>query len=102
MIKLLEHELAIVKKILTKHVPKCEVRAFGSRVNGNPREYSDLDLAIMSKEELSLNKLLDIRDSFVESTLPFRVDIIDWNRTSSEFRNTIEQNYQILQPERAD
>ena len=36
--------LDTVRTILRRHVPEYEVRAFGSRVHGRPRKFSDLDL----------------------------------------------------------
>lgn len=41
-----EEELRIVDAILTEHVPDAAVWAFGSRVTGRARPYSDLDLVI--------------------------------------------------------
>ena len=40
-------ELEIILQLLCRHVPGREVRAFGSRVGGVPKTFSDLDLVIM-------------------------------------------------------
>ena len=42
-------DLETVRCILRDHVPDCEVLAFGSRVKGKARQFSDLDLAIAGK-----------------------------------------------------
>jgi len=41
MIAISEDSLKMVKNILNKTVPNCEVRAFGSRVNGTNRKVID-------------------------------------------------------------
>ena len=45
----------IVQGILKKHVPQHEVWAFGSRALWKAKEYSDLDLAIITDKPLSLD-----------------------------------------------
>jgi predicted nucleotidyltransferase len=47
MIELDKQHLDTVVSILRQHVPDLEVRAFGSRVAGTAREFSDLDLALV-------------------------------------------------------
>jgi len=53
MIAISEDSLHKIKNILNKTIPNCEVRAFGSRVNGTNREYSDSGMKIL-KEKLGL------------------------------------------------
>ena len=38
-----------------------------------------------------------LREAFEESDLPFRVDVIDYNAVSDEFRAIIDAKYEILQ-----
>ncbi|MAT39182.1 MAG: hypothetical protein CL946_06230 [Ectothiorhodospiraceae bacterium] len=86
--------------ILAKHVPECEVWAFGSRVTGGSRKYSDLDLVIISSEKLPLTLLGDIKHDFAESDIPYRVDILDWQRISEEFRTVIKREKVVLKGQR--
>jgi type I restriction enzyme S subunit len=83
-------ELAIVRDILGRFIPEREVRAFGSRVNGMTKKFSDLDLAIMGQEPVPLAIMADLRDAFTESDLPYKVDLIEWANTSPTFKNIIE------------
>jgi len=85
-----EH-LAIVQQILRQLVPSCEVWAFGSRVKGTVKPFSDLDLVIMSQQPLSLALMASLHEAFCESDLPWKVDVVDWSTTSPEFRAVIEQ-----------
>ncbi len=88
-INLTSQQLAEVCSVLSIHVPDITVWAFGSRVNGHAREYSDLDLALITTEPLSLPVKADLVACFEESNLPFKVDIIDWACTGDNFRNII-------------
>lgn len=70
-------ERAIVLRILNEIVPDREVRAFGSRVTGKAKPFSDLDLAIMGDEPLPLETRARLEETFSESELPWKVDILD-------------------------
>jgi type I restriction enzyme S subunit len=87
----------IVRNILTRHVPQYEVWAFGSRTKGTAKEYSDLDLAIITDEPLGLPLSAALADEFVESDLPIKVDVVDWATTSDVFRKIIEQDKVVVQ-----
>ena len=88
-IDLSAQQLAEIRTILSELVPDLSVWAFGSRVTGKAREYSDLDLALMTTEPLDLSVKADLVACFSESNLPFKVDLIDWACTSDNFRNII-------------
>ncbi len=91
-----EKELAIVSEILRKIVPGCEVWAFGSRVRGEAKPYSDLDLAIVSDQPLSLARLAELREAFSDSDLPWKVDLVDWASADPEFRKIIEREKVVI------
>ena len=97
MIDLRPHHLETVRRILAHHVPHCEVRAFGSRANWTAKDYSDLDLVVVASGKLSEDTLRHLKEAFEESELPFRVDVLDWQATSPQFRKVIEKQYEILQ-----
>lgn len=96
MLDLRPEHYRIVQEILEKYVPECEVWAFGSRVTGAAREFSDLDLAIITAKPLNFELLGEIRDAFSESDLPFKVDVLDWSAASASFRRMIQQRYIVL------
>lgn len=83
--------LDAVQRILQTHAPQHEVWAFGSRVKGVVKPYSDLDLAIITQQPLALGVLGPLQDAFAESDLPWRVDVVDWACTSPAFRDIIQQ-----------
>jgi len=89
-------DLETVRRILREQVPDLEVHAFGSRVGWNARETSDLDLALMTDEPLSIDRTAGLRSAFTESDLPFRVDIVDWATTSQSFRKKIHAHHAVI------
>jgi type I restriction enzyme S subunit len=97
MIDLLPQDLSTIKRVLAKHVPGCEVRAFGSRVTWTAKEHSDLDLAIIGKEKLSRSLLSLLKDEFEDSAIPVKVDLLDWHRISPEFQKNITKQYKTIQ-----
>ena len=90
-------ELEIVRSILARLVPDREVRAFGSRVTGTMKKFSDLDLAVMGEVPLPASLLADLEEGFRESDLPFKVDVVDWAATQENFRRIIERDYVVVQ-----
>ena len=92
MIDLAPAHFAIVRDILRHHVPDREVRAFGSRVRGNARPTSDLDLVIMTDEPLDPALQADLSEAFSEAPLPFKVDVVDWAVCDEAFRAIINEN----------
>ena len=89
-------DLDTVRRILREHVPALKVHAFGSRVTWNARETSDLDLALMTDEPLSIDRTARLRAAFTDSDLSFRVDIVDWAIASESFRQRIRENHVVL------
>ena len=97
MIDLLPHQLETVRATLDRHVPDCEVRAFGSRVSGPAKKYSDLDLAVVAPGKLNADTLRHLKEAFEESDLPFRVDVLDRHDVSPEFQEAIAKDYEVVQ-----
>ena len=87
----------IVRDILQKHVPQYAVWAFGSRAKWTAKEYSDLDLSIITDKPLSLDVSASLSDDLSESDLPWKVDIVDWASTSESFRKVIERDKVVVQ-----
>ena len=82
----------IVREILQRRLPNRHVIAFGSRATWTAKDYSDLDLAIMGEQPLPLSVLAALNEEFVESDLPFRVDIVDFASVDDSFRAVIQQH----------
>jgi len=78
----------IIRNILGKYPHKFYV--YGSRVKGNAKKYSDLDLCF--QEKIPWNVLSHIQEDFEESDLPFKVDLVNWEWMSSEFKELIKDD----------
>ena len=89
-------DLETVRCILREHAPGLEVHAFGSRVSWTARETSDLDIALLTEEPLSIARITNLKAVFTKSYLPFRVDIVDWASTSENFRKVIEREHVVV------
>ncbi len=98
MIDLSAAHLTLVRQILSRRVPNAKAIAFGSRVTGHSVDYSDLDLALEADEKLDLSLLEYLKVDFEESSLPFRVDILDFNAISAEFKKIIKSNCETIAP----
>jgi predicted nucleotidyltransferase len=83
----------IVQNILAKY--PYSFYAFGSRARGNPKTLSDLDICFF--DNIPSNILLQIEDDFEESDLPYKVDIVDWNKCSDDFRILIKKDLVRIQ-----
>ena len=97
MIDIKPVHLETIKRILTEHVPDCEVRAYGSRVTRTAKKYSDLDLAVVGKARLDSRQTYRLREAFEESDIPFRVEVLDWNAISASFKKIINEEFVVIQ-----
>lgn len=85
-------QLAIVQGILRDHLPKGTLAwAFGSRVTWTAKPFSDLDIALEGAAPLPSDVLIDLEEAFEASDLPWKVDVIDLNDVSPEFRAIVER-----------
>nr|VFK26933.1 MAG: type I restriction enzyme, S subunit [Candidatus Kentron sp. MB]VFK31182.1 MAG: type I restriction enzyme, S subunit [Candidatus Kentron sp. MB]VFK75381.1 MAG: type I restriction enzyme, S subunit [Candidatus Kentron sp. MB] len=91
-----QRHLDMVCAILHRHVPEYAVWAFGSRVTGRARPYSDLDFAVITNAPLPFVVIGELGEAFSESDLPWRVDVVDWATTSAAFRRIIERDKVIM------
>jgi type I restriction enzyme S subunit len=96
MIDVSERDFVTIQGFLAKHVPECEVWAFGSRATWTAKEHSDLDLVIVGPNKLETRVFNSLKEAFDESALPYRVDVLDWHGISPEFKRNIEKNYVVI------
>lgn len=92
------NDLTQVKAILKQHAPKAVVWAYGSRVNGNSHDASDLDLVIRNPDspQKPQGNLASLKQAFIDSDLPFLVDIMDWAYLPECYRTEIEKKHLVL------
>ena len=72
--------------------------AYGSRVNGDAHDGSDLDLVIRTPnlEKLPLAVFLDLKKKIQESNIPIIVELFDWARLPEIFHKNILAKHEVL------
>lgn len=91
-----QHKL--VATLLRDYLPGVLVWAYGSRVTGQTRPSSDLDLVAFAAPD-QVDRVAQLDEAFAESDLPFRVDLLVWDELPERFQDNIEQRHTLLQPE---
>jgi predicted nucleotidyltransferase len=90
-----EHLRFLLDEIRT-FIPKATVWAFGSRVDGTHRPTSDLDLAIHCDKETALKELPKLNERLIESDLPFKVQLLDYDRLPENMQGNVKRKYIVL------
>ena len=87
-----------IEALLHKHLPGVEVWAYGSRVNGQSHNGSDLDLVLRGPQlaEIDTSRLADFIEALQDSTIPFLVEVRDWARLPESFHHEIEREHVAL------
>ena len=81
--------------LLERHLPNTAAWVYGSRVKWTSRPQSDLDMAVFASPEQA-GRVSDLRESFEESDLPFRVDLFVWDAVPEQFREQIKRDHIVL------
>ena len=96
-------QLETVQRILNLHFEGVEVWAYGPRVNGTdcPPDM-DLELVVISEKPISFEDMTAVEKAFVESELPFRVDIIDGAKLPESLQKQIKKDHDVVQAANAE
>ena len=87
-----------LEALLRQHVPGVEVWAYGSRVNSESHEGSDLDLALRGPGLKPLGGgLYDLLEAIEKSNIPILVQAHDWAKLPESFHRGIERDYVVVQ-----
>ncbi len=75
-----------------------EIWAYGSRVNGDAHDMSDLDLVIVteSKKRVDIDEFMGFKDALQKSNIPILIQVLDFNRIPDSFHENILDNYEVL------
>lgn len=98
MLDLAPQHVAIVRSIVSRHLPNTPVWVFGSRINGRARRFSDLDLVVKDATPIDMRIVEQIQEALDKSDLPILVDIVDWHRLPAHFQSEIALRHQTLLP----
>ena len=67
----------------------ASVYLFGSHARGEVRHASDIDIAILPRDELPYAFFADLADTIEESTIPYDVDLVDLREVDPAFREEV-------------
>ncbi len=84
-----EEDLKWIQNNLRRILPNVKIYIFGSRANNTASLYSDLDIALKNISPISFAEISKIRESFSESKLLYKVDIVDLDNVDDEFKKRI-------------
>jgi len=86
--KLSINYLDLTREIVLNHIDcqRYNVFLFGSRAYGNAKPFSDIDVGVEGSEKLSSIIIAEIEEELEESIVPFKVDIVDFSRVSTTFK----------------
>ncbi len=84
--------------LLDHYLPTVDAWAYGSRVNGEAHDASDLDLVLRSADlsPIPIEQLVDFLDALRESSIPIIVEARDWARLPPSFHPQIMKKYVVL------
>lgn len=91
------NEYNIIHSIFVDYLSaEYKVFVFGSRAKNQAKYNSDLDLAIEYNNKINYKILRKIKSELEESKLPYKVDILDINNISDEFKAIIQKEMIIF------
>lgn len=85
-------EQDIIDNILRPFKAKYEFYYYGSRVKGDFRFLSDLDILIKSDKEVLSDDIETLKTLFDNSNLPYVVNFTDYNHIDEKFYNIIKND----------
>lgn len=89
--------LEMLNGILSNYCPEAEIWAYGSRVNGESHDGSDLDLVVKSFNNPD-KKLYELKELLRDSNIPFLIDINEFDYLPDNFKKEILNGYIIIFP----
>lgn len=79
----------MIKDIVRKHLPSTEYKAFlfGSRVAGNHRKFSDVDLGILGNKPIPSDVFFNLQQDLEDSDIPYIVELLDFSSVAESFKS---------------
>lgn len=84
--------LQILLDVFKNYCPNAEIWAYGSRINGEAHEASDLDLVVKSFNDVN-KSLSELKELINDSDIPIIVDILEFDKIPLSFQKEIEKDY---------
>ena len=91
-----EKEHNIILNILKEYFDKYAFYYYGSRIKGTFNKTSDLDILIKGNQEMPLKNLVELKEKFDESKLPYIVNFTDYNNIDDNFYSLIKDDLVLV------
>lgn len=82
----------ILQSILSKY--PYHFYAYGSRVKGNAKKFSDLDICF--KEDIPSYRVVELEEELENSDLPFIVELVNWKHMRPTFQEMIKKDLVLI------
>jgi predicted nucleotidyltransferase len=89
------HDRTILLNLLEAHLPGIEAWAYGSRVLGRARRYSDLDLVVFAAPHQK-EAVAALREALEASNITIMVDLHIWDELPLEYQRRIAEQKVVL------
>ena len=86
----------VLFSLLAQYLPDTPVWAFGSRIKGDAKPWSDLDLVVFTGTEQKCRLSL-LREALEESNLSFRTQLLEWDYLPEKFKTTIKASHVVIE-----
>jgi predicted nucleotidyltransferase len=83
----------ICKNIKTKH---CKIFFFGSRVNGQASERSDIDIGVEADILIPQKTIREIKDELEGIQTLNKFDLVDFKSVDAEFKQAANKNIEVI------
>lgn len=91
-----KNEYSIILNILKEYFDRYSFYYYGSRVKGTFNKTSDLDILIKGNQEMPLKNLVELKEKFDESKLPYIVNFTDYNSIDDNFYSLIKDDLVLV------
>lgn len=86
----------IILDILKEYFDEYSFYYYGSRVKGTFNKTSDLDILIKGNQEMPLKDLVELKEKFDESKLPYIVNFTDYCNIDANFYSLIKDDLILI------
>ncbi|MBK8954161.1 MAG: nucleotidyltransferase domain-containing protein [Saprospiraceae bacterium] len=88
----------MLSRIFTIYNYPYQVWAYGSRVNGDAHDGSDLDLVIRMKsgEAFPMQEFFELQNTINQSNVPILIDLRDWHHLPESFQKNILNQHEVF------
>lgn len=86
--------------VIGRHLDLTQYRVFffGSRVEGKGTDRSDIDVGIEGPEPVPFTVMANIEDEIELIPTLYKIDVVDFSRTSQIFREVASQKREFITP----